>query len=199
MRTFKDRVLVFGEAALPVIELPSDDVTAFLKRPDCRSCRVQSVSTQLCQTLEGEIPAIRQAEDQRKQPLCFQREGAISEMDIGHDRVISVLFNAENSHASSPLRADRLTSQRGQLGRGVRAFLEHTSLILPEWPMKPAGTALRTDAIASAVVVVIRCFLHQHLECQGASFWVHILLTSISEQKKAPSLFCFERCSCAVQ
>ena len=107
-------------------------------------------------------------------------------MDIGHDRVISVLFNAENSHASSPFRADRLTSQRGQLGRGVRAFLEHTSLRLPEWPMKLAGTALRTDAIASAVVVVIWCFLHQHLECQGASFWVHILLTSISEQKNKP-------------
>ena len=77
--------------------------------------------------------------------------------------------------------------------RRIRAELKDTGLILPVWTMKTTGTAFRCDALAAAVEMGIRRFLHQGVKRQKW-IWNHKCYLRC-DKKIAPVLFH----SCVVQ
>ena len=47
------------------------------------------------------VPILRQGQNDGQQPLGLERYSFVLEMDIAHDRVISVLLYSKNSHFES--------------------------------------------------------------------------------------------------
>ena len=52
---------------------------------------------------------------------------------------------------------------------------KHAGLIFPEGTVKAASTAFRYNALAAAIEMGIRCFLHQGVKCLGGISCVHCL------------------------
>ncbi len=89
-----------GRVKLPVLvaDARPDEIAVRLQLPDPAADAVDTVLADAGKPLHGVVPVLRQRQHEGQQPLRFQRQRHIPQMVVGHDRVISGLFDAENCH-----------------------------------------------------------------------------------------------------
>ena len=73
-------------------------VAVRLQLPDPAADAVDAVLADAGKPLHGVVPVLRQRQHEGQQPLRFQGQRPVPQVVVGHDRVISGLFDAENCH-----------------------------------------------------------------------------------------------------
>ena len=73
-------------------------VAVRLQLPDPAAAAVDAVLADAGKPLHGVVPVLWQRQHEGQQPLRFQGQRPVPQVVVGHDRVISGLFDAENCH-----------------------------------------------------------------------------------------------------
>ena len=91
---------VLDGAKLPVLvaDARPDEIAVCLQLPDPAADAVDAALADAGKPLHGVVPVLWQRQHEGQQPLRFQGQRPVPQVVVGHDRVISGLFDAENCH-----------------------------------------------------------------------------------------------------
>ena len=101
MRVLIDDILRIRDAPAFITQTVASEIPGVLQFAQGSADAVHTFLADGGQSARRVVPAFRQRQDDGQQPLGLERYSFVLEMDVAHDRVISVLLYAKNSHGES--------------------------------------------------------------------------------------------------